>query len=90
MDEVETANYLRMSAVDKPGVVAAVAGIHSEAGISIEAIQQKQPEEGEAEVPLVMDTHRVREAQMNNAIQNIEALESISGEVTRIRVEQLS
>ena len=90
MDEVETANYLRMSAVDKPGVVAAVAGLLSEAGISIEAMQQKQPEEGETEVPLVMVTNRVREAQMNDAIQNIEALDSITGQVTRIRVEQLS
>lgn len=90
MDEVETANYLRMSAVDKPGVVAAVAGILSEAGISIEAMQQKQPAEGETQVPLVMVTHRVREAQMNDAISKIEALDSVAGEVTRIRVEQLS
>jgi len=89
MDDVVTAYYLRMTAADRPGVVAAVAGILSEAGISIEAMQQKQPAEGEVEVPLVMLTHLVRERQMNVAIEKIEALDSVAGEVTRIRVERL-
>ncbi len=90
IDDVETAYYLRMTAKDKPGVVAAVSGILGDAGISIEAMQQKEPAEGETEVPLVMLTHRVREGQMNEAIAKIEALDSISGSVVRIRVEQLS
>ena len=90
IDDVETAYYLRMTALDKPGVVAAVSGILGDAGISIEAMQQKEPAEGETEVPLVMLTHRVREGQMNEAIGRIEALDSIAGAVTRIRVEQLS
>ncbi len=89
MDEVETAYYLRMTAVDRPGVVAAVAGILADAGISIEAMQQKQPPEGETEVPLVMLTHQVRERQMNAAIEKIESLDAVAGAVTRIRVEQL-
>ena len=89
MDDVETAYYLRMTAVDKPGVVAAVAGILADAGISIEAMQQKQPPDGEVEVPLVMLTHRVREQQMNDAIKRIEALDTIRAGVTRIRVEDL-
>ncbi|MGB5744614.1 MAG: homoserine dehydrogenase [Sedimenticolaceae bacterium] len=89
MDEVETAYYLRMTAVDRPGVVAAVAGILADAGISIEAMQQKQPPEGETEVPLVMRTHQVRERQMNAAIEKIESLDAVAGAVTRIRVEQL-
>ena len=89
MDEVETAYYLRMTAVDRPGVVAAVAGILADAGISIEAMQQKEPPEGETEVPLVMLTHRVRELQMNAAIEKIESLDAVAGAVTRIRVERL-
>ncbi len=89
MDAVETAYYLRMTAQDRPGVVAAVAGILSEAGISIEAMQQKEPAEGETEVPVVMLTHRVREGLMDQAIARIEALDTISGPVTRIRVEHL-
>ena len=89
MEDVETAYYLRMTATDKPGVVAAVAGILGNAGISIEAMSQKEPEPGETEVPLVMLTHRVRERQMNEAISKIEALDSVAGAVTRIRVEHL-
>jgi homoserine dehydrogenase len=89
MDAVETAYYLRVQAEDKPGVMAKVAGILGDAGISIEAIKQKEPEEGETHLPLVMLTHRVLEGQMNSAIEAIEALDSISGSVTRIRVEHL-
>ena len=89
MEEVETAYYLRMTAVDQPGVVAGVAGILADGGISIEAMQQIQPPDGETEVPLVMLTHRVRERQMNEAIAGIEALDTIRGNVTRIRVESL-
>jgi homoserine dehydrogenase len=89
MGAVETAYYLRVQAEDKPGVMAKVAGILGDAGISIEAIKQKEPEEGETHLPLVMLTHRVLEGRMNSAIEAIEALDSISGSVTRIRVEYL-
>lgn len=90
MGDIETAYYLRMTAVDRPGVVAAVAGILGDAGISIEAMQQKQPLEGETEVPLVMLTHRVRESQMDDAISKLEELDTIRAGVTRIRMEDLS
>jgi homoserine dehydrogenase len=90
IDEIETAYYLRLQAEDRPGVIAAVAGILGDAGISIEAIHQQEPGEDATHVPLVMLTHRVREGQMNAAIARIEALDSIRGSVTRIRVEQLA
>lgn len=90
IEDVETAYYLRMTAQDRPGVVAKVAGILGESGISIEAMRQREPAEGQTEVPLVMLTHRVREGQMNEAIARIEGLDCIDGSVTRIRVEQLS
>ena len=89
MDDVVTAYYLRMTVEDRPGVLAAVSGILSDLGISIEAMQQKEPEEGETQVPLVMLTQPVRESQMSTALRRIEALDSVAGEVTRIRVEQL-
>jgi homoserine dehydrogenase len=89
MDDVETAYYLRLTAVDRPGVVAAVAGILGEAGISIEAMRQREPAEGETAVPLVMLTHRVSERQMNAALARIEALDVVRTAVTRIRVESL-
>ncbi len=90
MDEVETAYYLRLSALDQPGVMARIASILGEQGISIEAIKQKEPEEGQTHVPLVMLTHRVIEGQMNAAIARIEALEAVQGPVTRIRMETLA
>ncbi len=90
MDDVVTAYYLRMTVQDRPGVLAAVSGILSDHGISIEAMQQKEPAQGETQVPLVMLTHSVREAQMMAALGGIEALDSVAGEVTRIRVEQLN
>jgi homoserine dehydrogenase len=90
MDEVETAYYLRIQALDQPGVMARIAGILGEQGISIEAIKQKEPEEGETHVPLIMLTHRVLEARMNAAIARIEDLDSVGGEVTRIRMESLA
>jgi homoserine dehydrogenase len=90
MAEVETAYYLRLSALDQPGVMARIASILGDHGISIEAIKQKEPEEGQTHVPLVMLTHRVVERQMDEAIRQIEALESVQGAVVRIRMETLS
>jgi homoserine dehydrogenase len=90
MDLVETAYYLRLTALDRPGVMARIASILGEEGISIEAIQQKEPGEGETHVPLVMLTHRVLEGRMNQAIARIEALDSVEGRVVRIRLETLA
>lgn len=89
MDEIETAYYLRLLANDKPGVLADVTHILGESGISIEAILQKEAAQGETSVPIIMLTHRIYEKQMNAAIAQIEALESIHGEVVRIRLETL-
>jgi len=90
MEQIETAYYLRITALDQPGVMARIAGILGEEGISIEAIQQKEPEEGDTHVPLIMLSHRVREGRMNQAIARIEALDSVKGEVVRIRMEHLA
>ncbi len=89
MEDVETAYYLRMAAADRPGVLAEVAHILGERGISIEAVVQKEPAAGAEHVPLILLTHRVREGEMNEAISRIETLEGIQGAVTRIRVEHL-
>jgi len=90
IDQIETAFYLRMSALDRPGVMAGIAGILGEEGISIEAIKQKEPEEGATHVPLIMLSHRVREACMNTALARIAALGAVSGEIVRIRMESLA
>lgn len=88
MEQVETAYYLRIQAEDKPGVLANVTQILGNSGISIEAILQKEPI-GEAEATIILLTHRVQEGKMNQAIAAIEALDSVTGEVMRIRLEQL-
>jgi homoserine dehydrogenase len=90
MDDVQTAYYLRMQVADKPGVMAKVAGIFADHDISIEAIQQKEPEEGENQVSLILLTHVVQERMMNQAIARIQELDALSGEVVRIRMEQLA
>lgn len=90
IEDVQTSYYLRMSAVDKPGVLSKITQILSDAGISIEALIQKQPWQGELEVPVILLTNKVFERNMNLAIAEIEALDSISGRVIKIRVESLS
>mgnify|MGYP001828636778 CR=1 FL=1 len=89
MDRVSTAWYLRMEAEDKPGVLSQIASIFSEQGISIEALIQKAPAEGETRVPLILLTNMALQGNVDAAVTAIEALETISGEVTRIRVETL-
>jgi homoserine dehydrogenase len=89
IEEVETAYYMRLSALDKPGVMSRVATILSDNGISIEAMIQKPPVEGANHAVLIMLTNVVKEKALQNALSSIESLDSIQGEVTRIRVESL-
>ena len=89
MEAVETAYYLRIEAQDRPGVMADISRILGDEGISIEALIQKEPAEGAATVPVILLTHRVREAAMNRAIEAIENLDTVTAPVTRIRVETL-
>ncbi len=89
MEQVVTPWYLRIIAEDKPGVLSSIASIFSDHGISMEALIQKPPAEGETRVPLIVLTSRASQGSMDVAVATIEALESISGEVARIRVEAL-
>ncbi len=89
MSEVETSYYLRMQAKDEPGVLADVTRILGDKGISIEAIIQKEPADDSSEAVVILLTHEVLEQQMDEAIEQIEALATISGHVTRIRMERL-
>ncbi len=89
VEDIQTAYYLRMSADDKPGVLAEVTQILGDAEISIEALIQKEPQNAETQVQIIMLTHKVYEKQMISAIEKIEALDSIKDQLTRIRVETL-
>ncbi|WKD50867.1 homoserine dehydrogenase [Microbulbifer spongiae] len=88
-EEVVTSYYLRISACDKPGVMSELATIFSDWGISIEALIQHEPQEGERLVPVVILTSRAREASLCGAVAQIQALHTVEGEVVRIRVESL-
>ncbi|MEN8763210.1 MAG: homoserine dehydrogenase, partial [Thiogranum sp.] len=90
MDDVKTAYYLRLCALDRPGVMADITRLLGDRAISIEALIQKEPPEGQSQVPVILLTREVREQQMNEAIQQIELLDSVQGKVTRIRMEHLS
>ena len=89
IEDMQTACYLRMSAADQPGVMSAIASIFSAAGISIEALIQKPPEPGQTQVPVIILTDTVREAELRAAVTSLEALPAIAGGITRIRVESL-
>jgi homoserine dehydrogenase len=87
--EVETSYYLRMRVQDRPGVLADVTRILADSKISIDAMVQKEPEEGESRVDIVMLTHRAIEKNVNAAMAKIEKLRTVVGKVTRIRLEEL-
>ena len=88
-DNIKTAYYLRLTAEDKPGVLADVTRILAAHQISIEALIQKEPQRGESSVPIIMLTQLTLEKEMNAAITEIEALNTVSGKVARIRLETL-
>lgn len=90
MDEVQSAYYLRLRASDKPGVLAEVTKILGDRAISIDAMMQKEPDENETEADIVILTHITVEKNMNAAIAAIEALSAITGNVVRIRMEELA
>ncbi|WP_394169619.1 homoserine dehydrogenase [Saccharospirillum alexandrii] len=89
VSEIVTAYYLRITVKDEIGQMANIARIMSEKGINIEAIIQKEPEDDSAVVPLILLTHPVREHRMDDAISAMQALESVTKPIVRIRVEQL-
>jgi homoserine dehydrogenase len=89
MEEVVTSYYLRMQVADRPGVLADITRILADASISIDAMVQREPAEGEQQVDIIMLTHQTREKSINIAIAKIEKLPVVTGKVTRIRLEEL-
>ena len=89
MDEVESAYYVRMQVVDRPGVLRDITRILSDLEISIEAIVQKEPPTGETLVAIILLTRVVPEQNMNRAIEQMEALDAVFGSIARIRMEHL-
>jgi len=89
IEEISSAYYLRMRALDKPGVLADVTKILGDREISIDAMMQKEPAENETEADIIILTHITVEKNMNAAIAAIEGLPAIAGSITRLRMEEL-
>ena len=90
MSEITTSYYLRIRVADQAGVLADVTRIMADLSISIDAMLQKEPAEGEVQTDIIMLTHQTQEKNVLEAIRNIEQLSSVFGPVVKIRLEQLS
>lgn len=90
ISEIYTSYYLRLRVADRAGVLADVTRILAELSISIDAMLQKEPAEGESKTDIIILTHQTQEKNINTAIAHIEALSSVFGSVTKLRLEHLS
>ncbi|RJQ72785.1 MAG: homoserine dehydrogenase [Desulfobacteraceae bacterium] len=86
VSEIVTHYYFRFAVQDRPGVLAAIAGILGDNGISIKSVQQKGRQTN-AYVPIVMLTHKAKEAHVQNALQSIAALGVVGPAPVLIRIE---
>ncbi len=89
IDDVETSYYLRLLVVDKPGVLSQLTTALSDVSIGIEAAHQEEPAEGEASAEIILLTDKTVESNLLSALAKIEGLESVLGDVKKIRVESL-
>jgi homoserine dehydrogenase len=89
LSEVETSYYLRLRVEDKPGVLADITRILADQQISIDAMIQREPAEGESQTDIIMLTHITREKNVDAAIAKIEALPVVKKKVIRLRMEEL-
>ena len=87
--EVHTSYFLRLRVQDEPGVLADIMRVLADEKISIDAVIQKEPGEGEDEADLILLTHLTIEKRINAAIDRLEKLMVVVGKVTRIRMETL-
>ncbi|MEV4781514.1 homoserine dehydrogenase [Burkholderia sp. LMU1-1-1.1] len=90
MSEITTSYYLRMNVSDQPGVLADLTRILADATISIDAMLQKEPAEGETKTDIIFLTHQTQEKNVTAAIAKMEGLSTVCGNVTKIRLENLS
>ncbi|MFO1399143.1 MAG: homoserine dehydrogenase [Burkholderiales bacterium] len=88
--DVQTSYYLRMRVDDKPGVLADITRILADREISIDAMIQKEPSEGEQQTDIILLTHKTVERNVVDAIAKIEGLPTVRGKIVRIRMEELN
>jgi homoserine dehydrogenase len=88
--EITTSYYLRLRVADQAGVLADITKILASHGVSIDALLQKEANEGESQTDLVMLTHETKEKNMLAAIADMQGLKTVVGEIVKIRLENLS
>ena len=89
IDDTVTSYYFRMRVADQPGVLADIARILADGRISIDAMFQREPSEGENQTDIIMLTHDALERDVRQAIERIENLSTVLAPVIRIRQEEL-
>ncbi len=89
IEECRCGFYMRMRVDDKPGVLADITRILADNEISIDALIQKAPAEGETQTDIVFLTHETIEKYADRAVAKIEALPVVDGRITRLRIEHL-
>ena len=89
IEESRCGFYMRMRVDDKPGVLADITRILADNEISIDALIQKAPAEGETQTDIVFVTHETIEKYADRAVAKIEALPVVAGHITRLRIEHL-
>ncbi len=94
MSDIVTSYYLRLRVADEAGVLAKVTGILATAGISIDAVLQREADEvggeGSTQTDVIILTHDCVESKMNAALAQMQALNSVLAPITRIRKEELA
>ena len=94
MAEVVTSYYLRIRVADEAGVLAKITTLLANAGISIEAVLQREADEvggeGSTQTDLIILTHDTREGDMDKALAEIQGLPTVLAPITRIRKEELN
>ena len=94
MSEVVTSYYLRLRVADQAGVLAKVTGLLAEAGVSIDAVLQREADEvggeGSTQTDLIILTHDTREGTMDAVIAQMQALPTVLAPITRIRKDELN
>ena len=90
MAEVRTSYYLRMSVVNRPGVMASIATLFGQSGISIDSVVQKGSGRKDEDVNIIFLTQETLEGNLNQALREVEKLDTVKGRINRIRLERLS
>ncbi len=85
--EIASEWYVRLTVVDRPGVMSDVTQVLAGRGISIESLVQKAPAPGQTEVPIVLLTHMASESVITDAIDEITAFDEVSADFALLRVE---